>query len=72
MCPRLFDLDSVAYWILEKDAHSQKFKANIRHITQVVLELYRRKDNLFLKALKLLTTLQNSLLKRKNMFQTLQ
>jgi transcriptional regulator with XRE-family HTH domain len=53
MCPRLFDLDSVAYWILEKDAHSQKFKANIRHITQVVLELYRRKDNLFLKALKL-------------------
>lgn len=53
MCPRLFDLDSVAYWILEKDAHSQKFKANIRHITQVVLELYRRKDNFFLKALKL-------------------
>jgi len=53
MCPRLFDLDSVAYWILEKDAHSQKFKANIRHITQVVLELYRRKDNLFLKAIKL-------------------
>jgi len=54
MCPRLFELDSVAYWILEKDAHSQKFKANIRHVTQVVLELYRRKDNLFLKALKLL------------------
>jgi len=53
MCPRLFDLDSVAYWILERDAHSQKFKANIRHITQVVLELYRRKDSLFLKALKL-------------------
>ncbi|WP_028842332.1 helix-turn-helix domain-containing protein [Thermodesulfovibrio yellowstonii] len=53
MCPRLFDLDSVAYWIVERDAHSQKFKANIRHITQVVLELYRRKDSLFLKALKL-------------------
>lgn len=53
MCPRLFDLDSVAYWIVERDAHSQKFKANIRHITQVVLELYRRKDSFFLKALKL-------------------
>ncbi|MCX7913614.1 MAG: helix-turn-helix domain-containing protein, partial [Thermodesulfovibrionales bacterium] len=53
MCPRLFDLDSIAYWILERDAHSQKFKANIRHITQVVLELYRRKDNFFIKALKL-------------------
>ncbi len=53
MCPRLFDLDSVAYWILERNAHSQKFKANIRHITQVVLELYRKRDNLFIKALKL-------------------
>ncbi|WP_353686567.1 helix-turn-helix domain-containing protein [Thermodesulfovibrio sp. 3462-1] len=53
MCPRLFDLDSVAYWILDKDAHSQNFKANIRHITQVVLELYRRKNNLYIKALKL-------------------
>lgn len=53
MCPRLFDLESIAYWILERDAHSQKFKANIRHITQVVLELYRRKDDFILKALKL-------------------
>jgi transcriptional regulator with XRE-family HTH domain len=38
---------------LEKDAHSQKFKANLRHITQVVLELYKRKDKLWIKALKL-------------------
>lgn len=53
MCPRLYDLDTVAYWILEKDAHSQKFKANLRHITQVVLELYKRKDMLYIKALKL-------------------
>jgi KaiC/GvpD/RAD55 family RecA-like ATPase/quercetin dioxygenase-like cupin family protein len=53
MCPRLFDLDTVAYWILEKDAHSQKFKANLRHITQVVFDVYKRRDNLFIKALKL-------------------
>ena len=53
MCPRLYDLDTVAYWILEKDAHSQKFKANLRHITQAVLELYKRKDMLYIKALKL-------------------
>ena len=53
MCPRLYDLGTVAYWILEKDAHSQTFKANLRHITQVVLELYKKKDKLFLKALKL-------------------
>ena len=53
MCPRLYDLGTVAYWILEKEAHSQTFKANLRHITQVVLELYKKKDKLFLKALKL-------------------
>lgn len=53
MCPRLYDLGTVAYWILEKDAHSQPFKANLRHITQVVIELYKKKDRLFLKALKL-------------------
>jgi transcriptional regulator with XRE-family HTH domain/KaiC/GvpD/RAD55 family RecA-like ATPase len=53
MCPRLYDLGTVAYWILEKEAHSQRFKANLRHITQVVFELAKRKNSLFLKALKL-------------------
>jgi len=53
MCPRLYDLGTVAYWILEKEAHSQAFKANLRHITQVVLDLYKRKDKLYIKALKL-------------------
>lgn len=53
MCPRLYDLDTVAYWILEKDAHSQKFKANLRHITQVVFELYKRREELYIKAHKL-------------------
>lgn len=53
MCPRLYDLGTVAYWILEKDAHSPKFKANLRHITQVVLDLSKRREKLYLKALKL-------------------
>jgi KaiC/GvpD/RAD55 family RecA-like ATPase/mannose-6-phosphate isomerase-like protein (cupin superfamily) len=53
MCPRLYDLGTVAYWILEKEAHSDTFKANLRHITQVVLDLYKRKDKLYIKALKL-------------------
>jgi len=53
MCPRLFDLETVAYWILEKEAHSQKFKANLRHITQDVFDLYVRRDKLYIKALKL-------------------
>ncbi len=53
MCPRLFDLETIAYWILEKDAHSQKFKANLRHITQVVFDLSTRRDKLSIRALKL-------------------
>lgn len=53
MCPRLYDLGTVAYWILEKEAHSQKFKANLRHITQDVFDLYVRRDKLYIKALKL-------------------
>lgn len=53
MCPRLYDLETVAYWILEKEAHSERFKANLRHITQVVFDLYKRRDTLFIKALKL-------------------
>lgn len=53
MCPRLFDLDTVAYWILDKEAHSKKFKANLRHITQVVLDIYKRREMLYIKALKL-------------------
>ena len=39
MCPRLYDLDTIAYWILEHEAHTEQFLANLRHITQVVLEL---------------------------------
>jgi len=52
LCPRLFDLETVAYWILEKDAHSATFRANLRHITQVVLYLYTRRDKMYIKALK--------------------
>ncbi|MFH1476808.1 MAG: sigma 54-interacting transcriptional regulator [Verrucomicrobiota bacterium] len=38
-CPRLFDLNTIAYWLLEKDAHSAPFLAKVRHITQVVLDV---------------------------------
>ena len=38
-CPRLYDLNTVAYWILEREAHTPSFKANLSHVTQVVLEV---------------------------------
>jgi len=39
ICPRLYDLRTIAYWVLEREAHSQRFLAKVRHITQVVLEV---------------------------------
>ena len=51
-CPRLYDMDTIAYWILEKDVHSPAFKANLKHITQVALELISTDNSLYLKANK--------------------
>jgi hypothetical protein len=39
ICPRLFDLSTIAYWLLETEAHSPRFLAKVRHVTQVVLEI---------------------------------
>jgi transcriptional regulator with XRE-family HTH domain/KaiC/GvpD/RAD55 family RecA-like ATPase len=52
-CPRLYDLQTVAYWILEKEAHTPSFKANLRHITQVALELEKKNGDLLFKVIKL-------------------
>ncbi|MFC1653191.1 GAF domain-containing protein, partial [Planctomycetota bacterium] len=38
-CPRLFDINTIAYWLLEKEAHTERFLAKLRHITQVVVEI---------------------------------
>lgn len=38
-CPRLYELDTIAYWIMEKRAHSDRLRANINHIAQVAIDL---------------------------------
>lgn len=38
-CPQLYELDTIAYWILEKGAHSDKLKAHINQIAQVAIDL---------------------------------
>lgn len=38
-CPRLYELNTVGYWIMEKDVHSKRLKASINQIAQVVIEL---------------------------------
>ncbi len=52
-CPRLYDLQTVAYWVLEREAHTPSFKANLRHITQVAIELDNQNGDLFFKAVKI-------------------
>jgi two-component system NtrC family response regulator len=39
LCPRLYDLSTLAYWLIETEAHSDAFLAKVRHITQVVMEV---------------------------------
>jgi transcriptional regulator with XRE-family HTH domain len=38
-CPKLYDLNTIAYWIFEKDAHSKEFIAGLTHITQIVIAI---------------------------------
>jgi transcriptional regulator with XRE-family HTH domain len=38
-CPRLFEQRTVAYWLVERDAHPPAFRSRLADITQVVLDL---------------------------------
>ena len=38
-CPRLYELDTIAYWIMDKGAHSERLRASINQIAQVAIEL---------------------------------
>lgn len=43
-CPRLYELNTIACWYIEKQAHSAKMRAQINKIAQVVIELSRKGD----------------------------
>lgn len=51
-CPRLYELNTIAYWIMEKAAHSERLKAQITHIAQVVIELSIRRGTTSLMVVK--------------------
>jgi transcriptional regulator with XRE-family HTH domain/KaiC/GvpD/RAD55 family RecA-like ATPase len=51
-CPRLYDLRTVAYWILQKEAHTASFRANLQHVTQVAIELAHSEGGHTLKLVK--------------------
>jgi len=51
-CPRLYALDTIAYWIMEKGAHSDRLRANINHIAQVAIDLSVNRGKTALTILK--------------------
>ena len=51
-CPKLYELDTIAYWIIEKGAHSTKLKSHINQIAQVVIDLSMRRGKSAIKILK--------------------
>jgi transcriptional regulator with XRE-family HTH domain/KaiC/GvpD/RAD55 family RecA-like ATPase len=69
-CPRLYELQTVAYWILERGAHTNRFRAEINHITQVALELVIKEGNPVLKVLKAQGRESSSTLRPKNLVFT--
>jgi len=51
-CPRLYDLGTVAYWLLERNAHGSSFLSRLAHVTQVVLDVRATEEGQAVKVLK--------------------
>jgi len=51
-CPRLYELNTVAYWIIEKRAHSPRLRAQINQIAQVAIDLSVKRGKTSLTVLK--------------------
>jgi transcriptional regulator with XRE-family HTH domain/KaiC/GvpD/RAD55 family RecA-like ATPase len=51
-CPRLYELNTIAYWIMEKRAHSPRLRAQINQMAQVAIDLSVRRGTTSLTILK--------------------
>ncbi len=51
-CPRLYELNTIAYWIMEKKAHSTRLRAHINQIAQVAIDLSVKRGTTSLTILK--------------------
>ena len=51
-CPYLFELDTVTYFALLRDHHSQEAVSTIRDTTQLLLDLFRHEGALYVHPLK--------------------
>jgi transcriptional regulator with XRE-family HTH domain len=51
-CPRLYELNTIAYWIMEKLAHSPQLRAQINQIAQVAIDLSIKRGTTTLTVIK--------------------
>jgi putative methionine-R-sulfoxide reductase with GAF domain len=51
-CPYLFELDTIAYFAVIRGSHSYQTIARIRETTQVLLDIYNDKGNIYIHPLK--------------------
>ena len=51
-CPRLYELETIAYWIIEREAHTPRLRANINKIAQVVMDLTLKRGKSTLSIVK--------------------
>lgn len=51
-CPRLYELNTIAYWVIEKRAHSPRLRAQINQIAQVAIDLSVKRGKTSLTILK--------------------
>jgi hypothetical protein len=51
-CPYLFELKTIAFFGLRKNHHSSEATEAINHTAQVILEVYRRRERLYVHPLK--------------------
>src|SRR5690606_12310719 len=51
-CPYLFEMDTVAYFLLLSGRHSYDCVARIREVTQILLDLHGPEPDYYLQALK--------------------
>jgi len=51
-CPYLYELDTIAYFALQKNLHSFHATQSIYNTAQVIIEVYRKDDRMFLQPVK--------------------
>lgn len=52
ICPYLYEMDTVAYFALHPDLHAHQTVEHIRRTTQVLIDLHREEDKLYVQPVK--------------------